>query len=86
MVVGMLNQDAQPIGQQILAFSPIPKVAPQARDRQVQIAEQLTTSPYKNVLIEKVALRGRDGGGGYQEEEQGGGREGEEKQEAGQQV
>ena len=33
MVVGMLGQDAQPIRQQILAFSPIPKTAPLARNR-----------------------------------------------------
>ena len=45
MVVGMLGQDAQPIGQQILAFSPIPKAAPRARDRQAQIAELSTSSP-----------------------------------------
>ena len=63
MVVGMLGQDAQPIGQQILAFAPIPKAARRARNRQTQIAELLTSSPYKNALIEKVALRGRDGEG-----------------------
>ena len=57
MVVGMLGQDAHPIGQQILAFSLIPKDALRARNRQAQIAEILNSSPYKNVLIEKVALR-----------------------------
>ena len=47
MVVGMLGQDAQPIGQQIPAFSPIPKGAPRARNRQAQTAELLTSSLYK---------------------------------------
>ena len=47
MIVGMLIQDAQPIAQQIRAFSPIPKAAPRAGNRQAQIAELSTSSPYK---------------------------------------
>ena len=34
-----------------------------ARNRHAQTAELLTPSSYKNVLIENVALRGRDGKG-----------------------
>ena len=52
MVLGMLGQNAQPIGQQILAF---PKATRRARNRQAQTAELLTSSPYTNVLNEKVA-------------------------------
>ena len=45
MAVGMVGQDAQPIGQQSLVFSPIPKAAPRVRNRQAQIAEFLTSCP-----------------------------------------
>ena len=50
MIVGMLGKDAQPIGQQILAISPIPKAAPRARNRQAQIVELLTSSLYKKCV------------------------------------
>ena len=60
MVVGILGQDTQPVGQQLLAFSSIPKAARWTRNRHAQTAELLTSSSYKNVLIENVALRGRD--------------------------
>ena len=46
------------IRQQILELSPIPKAAPRARNRQAQVAQLLTGSPYKDALEEKVRLRG----------------------------
>ena len=68
-----------PSGSKFLHFYQIRKTAQRARSRQAPIAELLTSSHYKNVLIEKVALRGRDGELGCQEEQEGK-QKGEEKQ------
>ena len=55
---GVVVADGGAIRQQILLLSPIPKATPRARNRQAQVAQLLTGSPYKDALAEKVRLRG----------------------------
>ena len=59
------------VRQQILTLSPILKAVTRVRNRQAQVAVELTSSPYKDELIQKIAS-GEEGEGlqGMQEEEE----------------
>ena len=47
------------VRQQILTLSPILKAATRVRNRQAQVAVELTSSPYKDELLQKLCIKGK---------------------------
>ena len=56
---GVSVPPSENIRRQILALSPIPHASPRARKHKAQMAEVLTSSPYKKMLLEKENSRSK---------------------------